>query len=75
MVCSTIFNAGSSDTPLFASVPKVRAKRLNAAERNTEPSSGSRSFSPSQASAPLGVRRYHEEAPIAAAAPSSNNNQ
>ena len=33
MVCSTIFNAGSSDTPLLASVPKVRANRLNAAAR------------------------------------------
>ena len=33
MVCSTIFKAGSSETPLLASVPSVRANRLKAAAR------------------------------------------
>src|SRR5947199_287421 len=40
MVFSTIFSAGNRETPLFTSVPRVRAKRLKAAARQTEPKTG-----------------------------------
>ena len=55
MVFSTIFSAGSSDTPLLTSVPSVRANRPSAADRKTGPMSGIFNLNLSHAVAPAGV--------------------
>ena len=44
IVVSTIFSAGSNETPLFTSVPSVRVNRLKAEAMNTPPMTGRRSF-------------------------------
>ena len=63
MVFSTIFSKGKNETPLLVSVPSVRANRLKAAARKTDPMIGSRNFTPSHISAPRGERRYQRSAP------------
>ena len=70
MVFSTIFNAGSSETPLLTSVPSVRANRLNAAARKTGPITGSFSLSLSHSLRARGVRKYQRKPPTTPADPS-----
>src|SRR6266542_6026060 len=75
MVFSTIFSAGNRDTPLFTSVPRVRAKRLKAAARKTEPITGRRSFIRSHTSAPRGERTYQRTPASRAACPGTIQGQ
>ena len=75
IVFSTILSAGSKETPLFARVPSVRAKRPSAAAWNTGPTSGRRSFNLSQAKAPLGERKSVLTPAIAATAPTRIHGQ
>ena len=75
MVFSTIFSAGSRETPLLTSVPRVLENRLNAAARRTDPITGRFNFNRSQTSAPWGERRYQRKPAIKPATPTAIQGQ